>query len=387
MKDQLTLHFSDGSVIGAWEEFSLTDEYTDPLQPMHLTTSPPREKVQEYAQLLQKGEKVTAKINGVPQSTSLIETVKTKIAPEGGVTFTISGKSLLAPIYGGCVDPPDFTFRSKSDTPVSNVVLKIAAPYGLTKLVGDERANRDAITGRPIGNQGPKLAVDALKHHEAQAHEGETAYGLISRIVTRLGICVRPSWDGVLMLSQPNYAQAPSYAVVQSFAQGVKGDYFVGAVHLDDTNEGQFSEARVRGQMPDRYHATRAARPTATFSAADLGDGTFLSYKSSVAPFKPKIILDKNARDRDRCTSVAMLALGHPARKAFTVTGEVAGFSATTGSVWNVDTIATVQLDALGIKADMWILEREFKQDRRGGQTTRLVLIPKGFLVLGEAPH
>jgi hypothetical protein len=34
----------------------------------------------------------------------------------------------------------------------------------------------------------------------------------------------------------------------------------------------------------------------------------------------------------------------------------------------------------------MWILERELMQDRSGGQRTRLKLIPKGALVLGEIP-
>src|SRR5262249_12898361 len=146
----------------------LKDDYTDPLGAMELVAAPPRDKIADYARRLQKGEKVGVQINGVPQATALIETVKTTIGRDAGVTFTLHCKGLLAPMFQGAVVPPDYTFRSKSDVPISNVVLAVAGPYGFSELFGDERANRDAITGRSIGNQGPKLNLDALKHNEAQ---------------------------------------------------------------------------------------------------------------------------------------------------------------------------------------------------------------------------
>lgn len=387
MRDHLTLHFADGSVIGAWESFTLRDDYTDPLGSMEFVAAPPRGRIAEYAARLAKGEKVTVKINDIPQATVLIESVRTRIGASSGTTFTLRCKSMLAPMFVGSVSPPDYTFRSKSDTPISNVVLAIAGPYGFDTLIGDEQANRDAITGRPIGGQGAKLPIDRLKYNEAQAHEGETAYSMIARLITRLGVCLRCSWDGQLMLSRPNYEQAASYALVQSFSPGAPGDAFVGDIDIEDTNEGQFSAASVRGQAPDKHHSARAARPTAVVTASQMGDGTFHTYRSTAAPFRPRLLVDKNARDRERCQSVAKLALGIPARKAFTIRGEVNGFSAKTGAIWNVDTVVTVRIDALKLHADMWILEREFRQDRKGGQSTSLTVIPKGFLVLGEAPH
>lgn len=387
MRDQLTLHCADGTVISAWQSFILKDDYTDPLGSMEFVAAPPRERITEYASRLAKGEKVTVKINNVPQATVLIESAHIRIGPTSGTVFTLRCKSLLAPMFAGSVSPPDYSFRSKSDTPISNVVLAIAKPYGFDTLNVDERANRDTITGRSISGQGEKLPLDALKYHETQAHEGETAYAMIARLVTRLGVCLRCTWDGKLMLSRPNYDQAPSYTVVQAFRPGVAGDYFIGDIEIEDTNEGQYSAASVRGQAPDKHHSARAARPTATVTADQLGNGDFHTYRSTAAPFRPKLILDKNARDRERCQSVAKLALGLPARKAFTIVGDVAGFSATTGAIWNVDTVVTVQIDALKIKSAMWIIEREFRQDRKGGQTTRLTIIPKGFLLLGEVPH
>jgi len=370
--------------MSAWESFSWRDEYTDPLGSIDLRVAPPREKILEYAKRLVKGELVGVRINGVAQASALVETVKTTISPTDAVSFAVSCKSPLAPMFEGSVIPPDYSFRSKSDTPVSNVVLDIASAYGFKTLFGDERANRDVITGRPVKGQGPELPLNALKHSDAQAHEGETAYAMIARVITRLGVCLRSAHDGTLLLSRPNYLQEPSYAVAQGHVAGA--DRFIGGAEIVDTNSGQFSMVSVRGQTPDRNQNTRAARPLGAVTAAMIAREPFWTYRSSAFPTKPKIMTDKNARDRERCESVAGLAIGLPAKNACVVSGTVEGFVARSGSIWNVDTVATVHIQALRFVADMWVLSREFRQDRAGGQTTALRLIPLGFLRLGEMP-
>lgn len=385
MRDSLTLHFADGAVLSAWESFAWRDEYTDPLGSLELRVAPPRERIRDYAARLVKGERVGVRINGVSQANMLVETVKTTISPSDAVTFSLSCKSRLTPMFEGSVVPPDYSFRTKADTPVSNIVLDIAAPYGFTTLYGDERANRDVMTGKPVRGQGPALPIDALKHGDAQAHEGETAYAMIARLITRLGVCLRCAHDGTLLLSRPNYLQAPSYTVAQGNVRDA--DPFVGSIELVDTNAGQFSMVSVRGQAPDRVENTRAVRPIGAVTAGMIAREPFWTYRSAAAPFKPKIITDKNARDRERCECVAGLAMGLPAKNACVLTGSVQGFTARSGSIWNVDTVATVHLEAIGLSADMWILSREFRQDRQGGQMTTLKLLPLGFLWLGEVPR
>lgn len=64
--------------------------------------------------------------------------------------------------------------------------------------------------------------------------------------------------------------------------------------------------------------------------------------------------------------------------------GEVDGFVSSTGRIWQVDTIARVVVAAYDLDEEMWVLERVLTQDVGQGQKTRLTLIPKGALVLGE---
>jgi prophage tail gpP-like protein len=384
MAATVTLSLSDGTQILAWESLSIRDEYTDPLGSMSFTVAPPRHRIHDYAALLVKGDKVSVAINGVLQSTALIQTVKTAISASGATQFTIEAQSLLAPLYEGAVIPHDYTFRSDAPVPVGRVVLDIAKRYGFTKLLPDERANRDAITGRPIRGQGELIPVDRLKFADAQAHEGETAYAMLARVVTRLGVCLRLSAGGILMLSRPNYVQDPSYRVRQGYdGGGVATDYFTGDISITDTNEGQHSIVTVRGQAPDTWDSRRAVRPLAAATPAQLSD-RFWSYRSSAAPNKPKFLLDKNARDKERCLSVAKLAIGLPARKAYVLTGTVPGFISSSGTVWSVDTVVDVHLEAIGLNESMWVLAREFTQSRNGGQETHLTIIPRGFLVLGD---
>jgi prophage tail gpP-like protein len=189
------------------------------------------------------------------------------------------------------------------------------------------------------------------------------------------------------MLSQPNYAQNPSYQVVQAMGAGFPGDYIIGDVDIIDTNAGQYSEMNVKGQKPDKRHQKRADAPNGKALASDINTGAFSTYKSTAAPFKPRNIIDKNCRDTERCNSMAKFALTLPAKKAYQLKCEVRGFTSTTGAIWNVDTIGSVGIYALGLQEDMWLFAREFHQDRGGAQVTRLTFIPKGFLVLGDAPH
>jgi prophage tail gpP-like protein len=106
----------------------------------------------------------------------------------------------------------------------------------------------------------------------------------------------------------------------------------------------------------------------------------------AAAGYKPSIMRDKNARDVKRCKNVGTLALGLKAKDAFTIEGEVDGFRAQTGAMWQVNTTANVYVAEEEIDEKMWILERTFTQDRSGGQRTKVKVLVNGALALGELP-
>ena len=77
--------------------------------------------------------------------------------------------------------------------------------------------------------------------------------------------------------------------------------------------------------------------------------------------------------------------MGVRALNAYQVNGQVNGVVSSTGAVWNVNTIVRVVIDAFNIDEPMWVLERTLTCSMREGQRTRLVLVPKYSLLLGEA--
>lgn len=385
-RTSVRMNFNDGSKIDSWLSFSLRDTYTDPLGSLEFVTAPPRSDIVEYRERLQKGELVTVLANDVNQGTFLINTVRTLISPEGGVVFQVMCETPLATPQEGSVDPK-LAFSSQTDASLGDIILQALEPYGFDQIFANSETNVSALTGRALSpGGGGRVNQDRLKTSEAQAQENERAYQFCARLLSRRGVALRMAVDGSLLLSVPNYDQEVAYSLVQDLDMSHRGDRFFGAIEIVDTNKEQYSECRVRGLSLDRRGRTRGQQPVAVVTSKELNP-TRPAYRSGIGTvYKRLDILDKDARDVEQCRSVAKYALGSRARNAFTVRGQVDGFVSTTGRIWQVDTLAHVFIEAAGIDEDMWILERILEQDVNGGQSTRLTLIPKGALVLGDDP-
>ena len=384
---KVTMRFDDGTTISDWLSFTLRDTYTDPLAELQFQCSPTKANRAEYRKHLKKGHLVSIAIDNVNQGSFLIQTVDRTIGKSGGVVYNLTCKTPLCTPYEGSVDP-DLEVSTQTDTPVSIVILKALAAYGFDRISTDGTEDRSALTGLTIKGGRLPFPVETLKHQQAKAQEGQTAYQFAATIFSRLGVCLRMKADGQLLISAPDYDQQPSYTLVQDPTRRKQGDYFIGDIHIHDTNEGQFSECRVRGERDENNpDVTQTARPEYTVKATDL-NAKRPAYSADVAAagYKPSIMRDKNARDVKRCKNVGTLALGLKAKDAFTIEGEVDGFRAQTGAMWQVNTTANVYVAEEEIDEKMWILERTFTQDRSGGQRTKVKVLVNGALALGELP-
>lgn len=385
------LTWPGGASIAHWTQFELRDTYTDPLGMLKFTYAPEQGDNFNFIEFLQPGQITTLFINDVNQGGYLITTVDARISPRDGVTFDFECKTPLCTPYEGSVNP-DLQVSTKTDTPVANVILEALAPYGFDRITTDGAGSVGAITGKPVNGGKRPFPVDTLKQQEAHANEGESAYGFCARIFSRLGVCLRMAPDGQLLLTAPDYDQAAMYAVAQDPSRKAPGDYFFGDIDIHWTNDGQFSECKVRGQADDKAGKTATAKPQATVKSSEI-NAAYPPYTSSSAAtgaapaaYKPLIKLDKNARDAKRCATVAKLELGLRAKDAYSISGTVDGFVAKTGAIWQVNTCVDVYIDALGVREKMWISERVLKQDKNGGQVTRLRILPLSYLTLGSAP-
>ena len=389
---RVQLAFTDGTTFAEWKTATLRDSFTDPIGEFQLVSAPVTagSVLANYRARLRKGELVSLKINDVPQFVALIQTVE-KTVSDDGVVFDVSGGTpLLTPYEGGAVeDPTDYTkelsFHSEnSDVPVRDLVLRAMRPYGFSELVGDDGSHVDLTSGKKRKKKAV-LTLEQLSQRDAVAHPGETAYGLLARVITKLGVCLKVRWDGVLYLTRPDYEQEISYTVGQTSNETFSGDRFFGPIKIRDTNEGQFSECCVRGQIPDTPDATTASRPVGVVTSSAI-NAERPPYRSDVAVYKPKVIKDKSARDLGRAQSQAKLVLGLGATAAFTVSGTVNGWVSKTGRIWTPNTLARVVVEKDEIDETMLLLSRTLVQDVDGGQSAQLTFIPKGYLVLGDLP-
>jgi prophage tail gpP-like protein len=411
------IHFPDGSKLASFTSFSATETFNDPLPRFTFTAAPPSTQADAYAAQLQKGEFVTLKVNGASQGGFLVQTVKTVISASGGKTFHVEAISPLITPYQGSVDPDVIQLHSPTDVQVSDFILNVMRPYGFDTIITDTAASVNALTGVEVRGRKPATDASKLKHQDAQAQDGETAYACCAKVFSHLGVCMRLSVDGTLLVQAPDYVQPPLYSLVQG--TGV-GDRFMGEIEITDSNDEQFSEVVVRGNRVASSSSDLTARPagfiraidvlpanptgsfidpnslipvggskqtTTTVAAAQALAGSRAIYRSTPAPFKPKNRRDKQARDNARCLSKAKELLGRTAWRAFHVKASVNGFVSQTGAVWAVDTVASVKIDAYGLNENMWIMSREFHLDGTGGTKTMLTLIPLGSLLLGDVPE
>jgi prophage tail gpP-like protein len=382
---RVEMRFGDGSTISAWTSLRMRDSFTDPLGQLDFEVAPPRKQIAAYREALGKGQLVAVMVNGVAQGVFIVQARRSRVGRDGVVMSLTCHTPLITP-YQASVDPR-INFHSQADASVVGVVAEALAPFGFEQLRGDVTANVAALTGQPIGGAALNVLVETLKTQDAQAQDGEAAYDFCRRIFGRLGVALRMRADGTLLLEAPNYNQPAICAVWQTFGTPRPGDAFLAdpPVEIEDTNDEQFSECTVRGSRSDSAGSTATATPTTTVFAADLPAGERL-YRSTAANYKPLFIKDKNSRDAVRCKAAATRALGLRAARAYVVRGAVDGFISSTGRVWTPNTMVHVTVEAEGLNEDMWLLGREFSQDRSGGQVTALELIPKGALVLGDLP-
>lgn len=393
---RVELAFDDGTTFSEWQTVSLRDSFVDPIGEFSVSSSLTQSNglLKRYRQYLQKGQLVSLRIDDIPQFVGLIQTVDKSIGDDG-IIFSVSGGTpLITPYEGAAIEDPndyskELSFHSEtSDVPISDVLKRIFRPYFGSDpvIVGDDGQHIDLTSGKKRTKKAAKLSIEGMTQRDAIAHPGETAYQLASRILTKLGCCLKMRWDGALLVTRPDYDQEISYTVGQSFKEVFPGDRFFGPVRIRDTNEGQFSECAVRGTASDNAESTTTDRPIGVVKSTAINANRPPYRAASYAAYKPKVIKDKSARDATRTGSVAKLALGLGATNAFQVSGTVGGWTSKSQRIWTPGTLARVVVDMDEIDETMFLLSRTFIQEPDGGQYTQLTFIPKGYLVLGDLP-
>lgn len=381
------LRFTDGRVITSTTSLELSERFLDPIDTMRATIIPSQDRRASANELLQKGEVVWVYVDGKAQSALMIQSV-TRTVGTGGVIYGIDCVSPMQILAESTVDVPNATKVLSSDAPVLDFVASLVAPLGFTEVQDSgDVAFLKAKTG--VNPKSTATAGNAARQKDCRAEYNETNLQFINRVLSRLGCMLRcfTSDAGVaLYITAPHYDGEPLYTLSQApQGQGAAGeDAFFGDVRVTDSNADQYSRCVVVGATTDEDAATRANEPKAEALTTDISASRPPFRSSFFFPHKEVFFKDEHAGNQARAKSVAKHVLGRRAERAFMVQGTVRGLVSSRGIPWTVDTLCRVRLPLLGIDEVMWISERTMRQDARGGQTTSLTLIPKGYVVLGD---
>jgi prophage tail gpP-like protein len=387
---------ADGFEVSTFTSATLKDSFTDPLRPADFEIAPLDIRWEDHRKRLQKGEEVRVYIGEACLGRYLIQEVKRKYGTKGS-TMSLSCESLLCTPHEADIDP-DFSIKNQNNTSVEALIKQVLAPFGFTVVKTDGTAHVNAISGKPLPGAKPlPFQVKDLKAKQAAAQPGEKVLAFLTKILNRIGVVVRVDGDGAILAGAPNYDQPLSGAVGLSYQPGQLGPdviLFEGEVEIVDSNKNQYSEYAVIGQAgasPAAVVGSAATNPSANASRPKSGAilakdvlPTRSVYKSSVHPKKPLTKKDKNSGDKATAIRAATLALGARAPHAYSVKGTVAGWYASGGGLFTVDTLHRVVIKPEGLDEPCYLLDRTLHYDAAGGQKTSLTFCQKGALLLGK---
>ncbi len=392
----ITLSSAEGPTISTFDSVSITESFADPLGSYKFTFSPRRQEVAEIRSRFGRGELVGIKVGDCPLATPIVTTNRVTLGKDGPKVEVIC-KSVLCTPYEGSSNP-DMAKKWKDDVSVDKVLADVLELYGFDTIMTDATAHANALTGKPLDGRAAPVKLKSLTLKELQGSEGETAYAVCSRVLSRLGCALHVDWQGALLACRPDYDQAAAYSLVQDSDFSHPGDRILldPPLSLKESNDGLFSEVVVRGNAPDDDSATVTALPIARVGISDTNRPSIAPYgkvplaplkytkhvyRAAGAPYKPKYMLDKQARDAKACRHSARAVYSARAKDAFELDCSVDGFVSTTGRIWTPNTIADVYIEALEFRENLWIIERGFEQSKDTRRTT-LKLIARGALAI-----
>lgn len=389
---------SDGTEIKSWEQVEITDSFTDPLGRYAFKLRPTRREWPDVRERLRKGERLSLRINGHPQAELIIVATSAEFG-DNGIQLSVDAKNILATAYEASVDP-ETSKRFTTATAAADVVLEVFRPFGFTEVASNAGANVNVLSGKAVDKRGADVLVEDLKLKDLDAQDGETRYGIVSRILGRLGVALRLRHDGVLLICRPDYEQAPCATLVEGVARP-DANHILAPFTIAESNDGCPSSVVVRGGSSGEKGKASSGRPMvrAVLDAANEPSGvpyadvqtvtvprTLASYVSSAHPFKPLYVYDKVSTDAKAATHRARLIHGRRAAEGWVAECEVEGWTSATGRIWTVDTVVHFASALANFEGDLWLSELTRSVSRGGGERTRLKLLPLGALVLGDVP-
>jgi len=239
----------------------------------------------------------------------------------------------------------------------------------IDELLGVETSD---ASRRDFANGLTSSDIQRLKISEAKPQFGETIWAFVTRHASRLGLLAWMSPDGKLVLSSPNYGSRPLFRLVRRLRQR-DGD-------LNTIKRGGFrSGIGERVSSVHVYGRQGANKPTRSKFKAN-------AVEHEIPFYRPIHLHDNTIRDSEeaqrRADREITLRQAQSLELDYTVPDHGQG-----DLLYSVDTLYSIEDEALGIRGELWYcVGRTFVKTRGGSGSlpteTRLRLRPRGSIAL-----
>lgn len=318
----------------------------------------------------------------VLQCTGRIEEIDVTETRDGGTIVSVTGADHMRPLVN-CDLFPSLGLENITFAAAAKKVLTEALPgqprpfFSPNDVLLDNDAARIIATGKAAA--GAKLSADAPKDLEQfkvdqiKPHAGETIYQFLARHALRFGLLIWGTPDGKIVFGRPNYNQKPIYTF--ALRQGYAG---VGNTVIDMSRRTSFK------QRPSEIHV---------YGRSHGGDGMHsnihaVAYDKEVSDaglWGVMTVHDNNARTKEQAQIRANYELSVRRQTGDAMHVTVDGHAAADGTVFAIDTIASVVWQKFDINDDRYVISRTFTRSREAGTHTKLELVPKHSIAIGAA--
>ena len=376
----IAIHLANGEVLRQVKSFSMRANFKDGPEEFEATlyySNPERLRFLEMMPC-------TITIDGQPQLSGRIEQSR---RGGDGTAVWIAGRDYLGDLQACHVDPS--LVINKGDT-LATAVLRAAGPAGIhTVFSSGNWATRSALTGAAAG-AAPFIGFEEAKTDDFKPKPEESIWMFVRRLVARFGGAIMPDVDrGYIHLVKPNFDQEPLYSVYRHRADP-RNNVITSEAHRNYREVPTF--ALIAGKQWDKKGKESSVvwsdgpvfigrsgtihgrvKPDETRPSAGLPDGA--------AAYRLFFRRSNDARTQEEVDLVFNRAIAEKMHNLLHYTFQTQGFaSLSTGAIWTVDTMVSVDDEIADVQGDVWIASREFTYTESGGPTTRVECwIPETF--------
>ena len=376
------IRLQSGSVLGNWRDYSIDSDFLTPTDGWTFTFGSPSEW-ERVKDELEPGKQIEILIDKAPQLKGFIDSVS--FGGEDGTVIRVSGRDYLMPVVKSNVHP-DTRLKGRTIAEIVEVTLQsIYQTIPVPTLFYGNAANRLALQGKQMSKvviEVPDNFVETdreivkvwteyskkqLDYYKANPNEG--AFDFLARLLRPAGLWLWATADGNAVIGGPSYVQPASYHILRR-----KGDESVqvksATYTLDKTNVPSMVIVRGKGNQGAEFEK-RAVKGRADDPSPTI--------------FSPMFVVHDEATTNEAAKNYAIQELYRLKQDERVYDVELKGHrDPRTQRLYQVDTIAHVEDELIGLSEDMYVARRTFKKSATGGTSTTLKLVPRWSIRFSE---